>query len=114
MRPAWLAWCNEQHQLARPPLRIAQPGQLRLDAVSQRLKRPAHPHPCSRHALLRIKQRTGRAPRASTADRGYSDPGVEDALRVLGVRHVVLPTKGKPNAVRRQVENRRAFKTMVR
>ncbi len=65
-------------------------------------------------AIRRIRQRTGRAPRAATADRGYSDPGVEDALRGLGVRYVVLPTKGRPNAVRRQVENRRAFKTMVR
>ena len=65
-------------------------------------------------AIRRIKQRTGRAPRAVTADRGYGDPGVEDSLRVLGVRHVVLPTKGKPNAARRQIENRRAFKAMVR
>jgi transposase, IS5 family len=65
-------------------------------------------------AIRRIKQRTGRAPRAVTADRGYGEPGVEDALRSVGVRHVVLPTKGKPNAARRQIENRRAFKAMVR
>ena len=65
-------------------------------------------------AISRIKQRTGRAPRAVTADRGYGDPGVENALRALGVRHVVLPTKGKPTVARRQIENRRAFKNMVR
>jgi transposase, IS5 family len=65
-------------------------------------------------AIKRIKDRTGRAPGAVTADRGYGDPGVEDSLRSLGVRHVVLPTKGKPNSTRRQVENRRAFKVMVR
>ena len=65
-------------------------------------------------AIRRIKDRTGRAPRAVTADRGYGEPGVEDSLRSLGVRHVVLPTKGKPSAARRRVENRRAFKKMVR
>ena len=56
----------------------------------------------------------GRAPRAVTADRGYGDKGVEDALRAAGVRYVVVPTKGRPNATRRQVENRRAFRKMVR
>jgi IS5 family transposase len=65
-------------------------------------------------AIRRIKQRAGRAPRAVTADRGYGEPGVEAALREEGVRHVVLPTKGKPNAARRAVEDRRAFKQMVR
>jgi transposase, IS5 family len=65
-------------------------------------------------AIEAIKRRTGRAPRAVTADRGYSDPGVEDGLGKLGVRYVVLPTKGRPNATRRQVENRRAFKAMVK
>ena len=60
-------------------------------------------------AIERIKRRTGRAPRAVTADRGYGEHGVEDDLRHAGVRHVVLPTKGRPNAARRQIENRRAF-----
>ena len=67
-----------------------------------------------RQAIGAIKKRTGRAPRAATADRSYGEPGIEDGLRQLGVRYVVLPTKGKPNATRRRVENRRAFKTMVR
>ena len=65
-------------------------------------------------AIKRIKRRTGRAPRAVTADRGYGEQGVEDDLRDAGVRYVVLPTKGRPTAARRQVENRRAFKKMVR
>jgi IS5 family transposase len=65
-------------------------------------------------AVRRIKRRTGRAPRAVTADRGYGDKGVEDSLRDAGVRYVVLPTKGRPNAERRRVENRRAFRKMVR
>jgi IS5 family transposase len=65
-------------------------------------------------AIKRIKARTGRAPRAVTADRAYGDAGVEQSLRTAGVRYVVLPTKGKPNAARRAVEKRRAFKKMVR
>jgi IS5 family transposase len=65
-------------------------------------------------AIRRITQRTGRAPRAVTADRGYGDKGVEDDLRSAGVRYVVLPTKGRPSAARRQIENRRAFRKMVR
>jgi len=65
-------------------------------------------------AIERIKRRTGRAPRAVTADRGYGERGVEDDLRDAGVRYVVLPTKGKPTAARRKVENRRAFRKMVR
>jgi IS5 family transposase len=65
-------------------------------------------------AIQRITKRTGRAPRAVTADRGYGEQGVEDELRAASVRYVVLPTKGKPTAARRQVENRRAFRKMVR
>jgi IS5 family transposase len=65
-------------------------------------------------AIQRIKRRTGRAPRAVTADRGYGDKGIEDELRDAGVRYVVLPTKGRPTAPRRKVENRRAFRKMVR
>ncbi len=65
-------------------------------------------------AIQRIKCRTGRAPRAVTADRGYGEAGVEQSLRAAGVRYVVLPAKGKPNAARRAVEQRRAFKKMVR
>jgi transposase, IS5 family len=65
-------------------------------------------------AVQRIKARTGRAPRAVTADRGYSDAAVEQSLRAAGVRYVVVPKRGKPNAARRVVEKRRAFKKMVR
>jgi transposase, IS5 family len=65
-------------------------------------------------AIERITKRTGRPPRAVTADRGYGEQGVEDALRAAGVRYVVLPRKGKPNAARREIQNRRAFKKMVR
>jgi len=65
-------------------------------------------------AIARIKQRTGRTPRAVTADRGYGEAAVEDVLRAAGVRYVALPRKGRPTTARRQIESRRAFKTMVR
>ena len=38
---------------------------------------------------------------------------VENAVCAAGARYVMLPTKGRPTAARRQVENRRAFKRMV-
>jgi IS5 family transposase len=65
-------------------------------------------------AVRHITTRTGRAPRAVTADRGYGEAGVEQTLLEAGVRYVVMPTKGKPKAARQAVENRRAFKAMVR
>jgi transposase, IS5 family len=65
-------------------------------------------------AIERITRRVGRTPRAVTADRGYGEASVEEELRARGVRHVVLPRKGKPNAARREIENRPAFKKMVR
>jgi transposase, IS5 family len=65
-------------------------------------------------AIERIARRTGKVPRAVTADRGYGEQRVEDDLHTIGVRHVVLPRKGRPNAARREIQNRRAFKKMVR
>ena len=65
-------------------------------------------------SVRRIKARAGRAPRAVVADRGYGEAGLEQSLREVGVRYVVLPTKGKPNSARRAVEKRRSFQKMVR
>jgi transposase, IS5 family len=65
-------------------------------------------------AIERIRARTGRTPRAVTADRGYGEAAVEDALHSAGVRYVALPTKGRPTAARRQIEHRRAFRRIVR
>jgi transposase, IS5 family len=65
-------------------------------------------------AIQRIKQRTRRTPRAVTADRGYGEQGVEDALHDAGVTTVVVPRKGRPTAARRHVEQRQAFKKTVR
>lgn len=65
-------------------------------------------------AVERIARRAGRTPKAVTADRGYGEAAIEDQLRDIGVRNVVLPRKGKANAQRREIQNRRAFKKMVR
>ena len=65
-------------------------------------------------AIRRIKRRTGRTPRTVVADRGYGEQRVEDELRDEGVRHPVLPRKGRPSAARRQTEARRAFRRHVR
>jgi IS5 family transposase len=53
-------------------------------------------------------------PTAVTADRGYGEGAVGQALSELGVKTVVLPTKGKPNAARRQVEQKAEFQKLVR
>jgi len=65
-------------------------------------------------AIKRIIRRTGRAPRAVTADRGYGEARVEDELHELGVRSVAIPRKSKPGAARREFEHRRAFREKVK
>ena len=56
-------------------------------------------------AIERIARRAGRVPHAVTADRGYGEHAVEDELHAIGVRHVVLPRKGRSNAQRREIQN---------
>jgi transposase, IS5 family len=65
-------------------------------------------------AITRITKRLGKPPRAVTADRGYGEQSVADSLRALGVRNIVLPTKGKPSATRRALERRRSFRRLVK
>ncbi|TDO49598.1 IS5 family transposase, partial [Kribbella sp. VKM Ac-2571] len=65
-------------------------------------------------AIERITRRTGRPPRAVTADRGYGEASVERDLHDLGVRSVAIPRKGKPGAARRELEHRRAFRDKVK
>lgn len=65
-------------------------------------------------AVERITMRTGRKPRAVTADRGYGEQKVDDTLRDLGVRTVVIPRKGKPGKARQAEEHRRAFRRTVK
>ena len=65
-------------------------------------------------AIERITARTGRTPRAVTADRGYGQPSVERDLHELGVRYVAIPRTSKPSAARREFEHRRAFREKVK
>ncbi len=55
----------------------------------------------------------GRA-KAVTADRGYGEHSVSEAIAGLGVSMVALPFKGKPTAVRREVESESEFQDLVR
>jgi IS5 family transposase len=65
-------------------------------------------------AIKRITERTKRPPDAVTADRGYGENAVADALNELGVKEVALPTKGRPTAKRRAVESTADFQELVR
>ena len=65
-------------------------------------------------AVARIKARFGRAPRAVAADRGYGEAAVDAGLESLGVKHVVIPRKGRPGAARQTVERSRSFRHLVK
>ena len=65
-------------------------------------------------AVARVKKRAGRAPGTVTADRGYGEKRVDDALHDLGVRTVVIPRKGKPSQARRAEEHRPAFRRTIK
>jgi transposase, IS5 family len=65
-------------------------------------------------AVERIARRTGRTPRSVTADRGYGEHKVDQALHDLGVRTVVIPRKGRPGNARQAEEHRRAFRRTVK
>jgi transposase, IS5 family len=65
-------------------------------------------------AIKRITDRTGSAPGAVTADRGYGEARVEDELHELGVRSIAIPRKSKPSPARREFEHRRAFRDKVK
>ena len=65
-------------------------------------------------AIERITRRTGRPPRAVTADRGYGYASVERDLHALGVRSVAIPRTSQPGAARREFEHRRAFREKIK
>ncbi|MCA1674055.1 MAG: ISNCY family transposase [Actinobacteria bacterium] len=65
-------------------------------------------------ALGRVIKRTDRKPRTVTADRGYGEHSVDDALHEQGVRNVVIPRKGKPGKARQAIEHRRAFRRTIK
>ena len=65
-------------------------------------------------AIGRVTKRAGKVPRTVTADRSYGEKPVEDDLRALGVRHVVIPRKGRPGNARQAAERRPAFGRAVK
>jgi IS5 family transposase len=65
-------------------------------------------------AVERITARTGRAPRAATADRGYGEAGVDADLHTLGVKTVAIPRKGRPGTTRQAHERQPGFRKLVK
>jgi transposase, IS5 family len=65
-------------------------------------------------AITRIQALFGRVVRAVTADRGYGEAKIEQELRDLGVKTVVIPRKGKPGQARRELEQGRGFRRLVK
>jgi transposase, IS5 family len=49
-----------------------------------------------------------------TADRGYGEAAVDQALHDLGVTTVVIPRKGKPGSDRQAAEHRRSFRRAIK
>ena len=65
-------------------------------------------------AVERVSQRAGRVPKAATADRGYGEAAVDDALGGLGVAQVAIPRKGTPSQARQAEEHTRPFRRLVK
>ena len=65
-------------------------------------------------SIRRVKARFGRAPRAVTADRGYGYSQVEADLETLGVKTVVIPRRGRPNAQRAKLQRSARFTKLVK
>jgi IS5 family transposase len=65
-------------------------------------------------AIERIAHRFARPPRQVTADRGYGEPAIDQAVHDLGVTQVVIPRKGKPGIARQQQERAPAFRKLVK
>jgi len=65
-------------------------------------------------ALAQHKNIFGRAPVMATADRGFSSASNEHAARDLGVKQVVLPTRGRRSNKRATIEKQRWFRRALR
>ena len=65
-------------------------------------------------ALERVTRRTGRVPRAVTADRGYGQPAVERDLHDLGVQTVAIPRQAATSQSRKSIEHGRSFRKLVK
>jgi IS5 family transposase len=77
---------------------------------------PGNPADAPRLApsVERVMKRTGRKPRTVTADRGYGEQAVDDALHDLGIANVVIPRKGRPGKARQATERQRTFRRHVK
>jgi IS5 family transposase len=65
-------------------------------------------------AIERVSKRGGRPPRTVTADRGYGEQNIDNALHDLGVRDVVIPRKGRPSKARQAEEHRPSFRRTLK
>jgi transposase, IS5 family len=65
-------------------------------------------------AIGRVIARTGRAPRAVAADRGYGEARVDQELVDLGVARVAIPRRGRVGPARQVVERQRGFRRLVK
>ena len=65
-------------------------------------------------AIERVIARTGKLPRAVTADRGYGEAHLDQELADLGVARVAIPRRGRAGPARQAVERRRGFRRLVK
>jgi IS5 family transposase len=65
-------------------------------------------------AVGRVIARTGKVPRAVTADRGYGEPIFDQELADLGVARVAIPRRGRAGPARQAVERGRGFRRLVK
>jgi IS5 family transposase len=65
-------------------------------------------------AIARAITATGVVPNAVTADRGYGQASVDEALAELGVELVAIPRKGQPGKARQQIEANDSFVELVK
>jgi IS5 family transposase len=65
-------------------------------------------------AIGRITSRTGRAPKAVAADRGYGEAAVETNLHNAGVETVAIPRKGRAGTARQAYERQPGFRRLVK
>jgi len=64
--------------------------------------------------LVRHQQLFGRVPRLAVADAGFATAANEEAATKLGVRRVVLPTRGRLSPARRRHQRQRWFRRGLR
>jgi IS5 family transposase len=100
-------------------------GRVRLQGPGHRQRRrdcarpPGHDGnppdaPLLAPAIERGIARTGKVPRAVTADRGDGEAHLDQELADLGVARVAIPRRGRAGPARQAVERRRGFRRLVK